>query len=889
MMRIPGLRLRRPPAQASHSANPTGQAHLGPLQPPILLGPRLLCVVAVFGFCSAGIGYLGNEPPTVAAQPLRSWETVASDRQGLADAHRAYLDTFVWPVSIPNTDRPTIYVRSAAPFRLRIYRLGWYGGAGAKLAYDSGTTLAARNANTRCGAHSTNPIIAAGERDFGLVECAWHTPVRPALSQPISGLYLAVVTATLSGVTRDNAAMFVVREDASSARLVILNPTNMTAYAHWSDTPDAGFVDTGFTPLNLYGASAGTTRWPRATKVSFNRPKGGADVYDMLKTDYPLFRFLEREGLSYTVATDYDLHLRPGLLKNRRSIVISGHGEYWSFETRTRLEQFITAGGNLIAMAANTGYWQIRYEQSPAKLPGPVVVAYKETALKVDPTSTCREAIVPHSAPWCADPFYTDGDTTNDHFVTTYFRNAPVSRPEQLLLGVQYQKTPPANTFELPLMLLTNEVASMQSVQQGIVQSGLVQSGVYWTDTADPANSQWLGNIGWEADVLHPHVLLQMSPTACLRVLGIAGWKVNAKGNAISEQNADSAAADTQAHVVLYRPTSSSGYVFSGLSMLWSWGLDEWAAVRGFGGPSIGREDQTLKVLTKNMLIAAESSSFGSDCAKPVRLSYHFARTGPSVDGIALLLKESDFPGRWSIIPVKQGHQGTVLGLDPFATAKLSGWAVVSDAYDLFVTDLNGDGIADLLAKEKIPPGHWFVARGDGVAFHVEPLPWLSGWAVVSAAYDLFVADVNGDGRADLVAKERNTPGNWYVAVSGGTSFRPEPAPWLSGWAVVSAAYDLFVADVNGDGRADLVAKERNTPGNWYVAISDGTFFRPEPAPWLSGWAVVSAAYDLFVADVNGDERADPVAREKGGPGNWYVAPSTGSSFVPQVEPMLKH
>src|SRR6266513_406462 len=85
-------------------------------------------------------------------------------------AHRVGLDLYVWPVSITKNENPTIYIRSAARFRLQIYRLGWYGGSGAELKYTKDGFLP-RNANSKCGGQSTNRIIATSEQNLGLVEC----------------------------------------------------------------------------------------------------------------------------------------------------------------------------------------------------------------------------------------------------------------------------------------------------------------------------------------------------------------------------------------------------------------------------------------------------------------------------------------------------------------------------------------------------------------------------------------------------------------------------------------------------------------------------------------------------------------------------------------------
>ena len=723
-----------------------------------------LLILLIILNLSANLQEVLGQPITA---PFQDWEAIVSNQQGLNDAHRAYLDSYVWPLSITAAELPTIYVRSTAPFRLRVYRLGWYGGRGAELRYDSQALLPARNGNRKCGSQSTDALLKGEEQNYGLVECVWTRPVRPNIAHLNSGLYLIIVTAKIDSIERNNAAVFVVRDDTSVNRLVIVNPTDAQAYTDWSDTPDA-LYDAGFAPRSLYGKErvgpTGTIAWPRSSKVSFNRPMSTLDFF---KTDYPLIRFLEREGISYSVATDYDLHANRSLLDKRRSVVISGHGEYWSYETEDNVKRFLMRGGNLVAAAANTGYWQVRYEPSIAGLPAPVIVGYKDSAL--DTGSICSDVVVPQGAR-CADPFYIDGDPTNDYLLTTRFRNAPVSRPEQLFLGVQYQVEPASNGFELPVTLFTDEIAAMTSLGSGVTQSGNQDIGKYSAETGE-----WVGNFGWEGDVIHPHVLLRMSPHACLRPIGVSGWKTVRDSNGSGHNVWDtSPSTDHQMHLVLYRPNQSSGYVFAGLTMLWSWGLDDWATMHNFGGPLVSRVDHRLQTITRNMLQAAEVMNFGNDCSKPINLSYYFAKTGAGQSGMSLILKEGDLPGRWSAISITQQNQQAFLTPNPYATPALADWAVVSEAYNLFVADVNADGRADLIAKEKNAPGNWYVALNTGANFVPQPSPWLSGWAVVSEAYNLFVTDVNADGRADLIAKEKNDPGNWDLASSNGRSFIPQ-------------------------------------------------------------------------------------------------------------------
>jgi len=68
-----------------------------------------------------------------------------------------------------------------------------------------------------------------------------------------------------------------------------------------------------------------------------------------------------------------------------------------------------------------------------------------------------------------------------------------------------------------------------------------------------------------------------------------------------------------------------------------------------------------------------------------------------------------------------------------------------------------------------------------------------------------FLADVNGDGKADAVLFYPN--GTWHVALSNGSSFQ-EYEQWNIGHGAGSA--NQFVADVNGDGKADAIIFDSN-------------------------------------------------------------------------------
>ncbi|MBU8898321.1 VCBS repeat-containing protein [Corallococcus sp. M34] len=848
------------------------------------------------------LGLLVAVPVTSQAQS-DDWEaliTPATFRQGHYDPAKPLVaprGVYVAPYSINAGELPSIYVQSPEAFRLRIYRLGWYGGAGALVVYDSSnapSTTYGPIAQPRCGIATPTTVtgyqaLRQQETDYGLVECAWTQPVRPPVSALTSGLYFVRITPEIPSPNpspdepiKETLATFVVRNDASTERLVIVNPTTNEVYNPWGETLYTSTTCEAWPKcprLSMYST-------PRATKVSMARPSW--NIPDHFKTDVPLLRFLEMNNLPYSVATDYDVSRFPSLMAARRSAIISGHGEYWDMATRNSLDAFVARGGNLIAMAANTGYWQIRYEASTTGNPGPIIVGYKQSATDTaTPTTACRsDILVPAAAPNCSDPLLS----VSPQLTTTYFRAPPVNKPEQELLGVQYPIDPAGNTFELPLTFFTNTVAARPSLGSGITAAGDVVIG-----PTLPSSTERVGILGWEADSIHPNLLFRMSPTGCLLPLG-QGRFSDAPSWA---SQFPTPYGNEFTHLVMYRPSATSGHVVAGMSMLWSWGLDDWSTLRNLGGPLISRVDSRLQQFTRNLLASSDGAGFGTDCDKGADFDVFFgdAFTDTKPDGSALpggdgspvemIIKEREYPGRWGSVAIAK-QSGDVKLVPTFTeVAKLTGWAVVSDAYNLFLVDVNNDGRKDLVAQSRVN-GEWDVALSDGTRFVPTGSPWLAatpGWAVGSD-YDVFAADLNADGKADLVAKRRTSPGTWEVAFNTGTQFVPVTGDWLSGWAVVSSAYDLFVADVDGDGRADLIAKEKNSPGNWYVARNTGTGFLAQPTA-LSNWAVSSADHDLFVADVNGDHRADLIAKERTGDKNWKVALSTGLEFQAQTTPWL--
>jgi len=210
-------------------------------------------------------------------------------------------------------------------------------------------------------------------------------------------------------------------------------------------------------------------------------------------------------------------------------------------------------------------------------------------------------------------------------------------------------------------------------------------------------------------------------------------------------------------------------------------------------------------------------------------------------------------------------------------------WGFSAGSYDLYFADVTGDGKADLITRVKSgggwPIGDVWVFPSTGSTFASPQAPWSYGW---SDGYDLFFGDVNGDGKADLVGRyfgpTAGLTGDIYVALSTGSGFAFS-GRWTYGF---SAGYDIYVGDMDGDGKADLMARYYGvgaTPtGDVYVIYSDGTQFtwRGNYDRWTYGWG---STYELMVRDVSGDGKADLIGRSSA-TGDVVVATSTGSGLV---------
>jgi RHS repeat-associated protein len=190
------------------------------------------------------------------------------------------------------------------------------------------------------------------------------------------------------------------------------------------------------------------------------------------------------------------------------------------------------------------------------------------------------------------------------------------------------------------------------------------------------------------------------------------------------------------------------------------------------------------------------------------------------------------------------------------------------DIFNWMPADVNGDGKSDLIHVYYLNPGiriHTLLSNGDGNWTNTSEDPW-SGFGAPDVR-NWHVADVNGDGQSDLIQLYNLNPGlRIHTLVSEGDgTWRPgSQDPWSD--YTLSNLRNWKILDVNADGLSDLVFLHFISGG-----VRVHTLFSAGPNVWIrktkdTVWEAplpnLSALRDSpnwRPGDVNGDGRTDLV------------------------------
>ena len=285
---------------------------------------------------------------TAAGNPSSEWNV-----SGSGDAS---IQGFATSISVNRGETVHFKIKTdASLYHLEIYRMGFYGGAGArKVAIQRPSALLQQQ--PACG---FNPFVALLDCGNWGESATWAVPANAA-----SGVYFAKLVRD-SGPIGASHVFFVVRDDAGTAD--VLYQTSDTTWQAYNN----------YGGVSLYEGGA--------AKVSYNRPFVTRDVFGgeswIFSAEYPMVRWIEANGYDASYTTGVDTDLDGQLLTQHKVFMSSGHDEYWSQDQRAHVEGASASGVNLAFFTGNGMYWKTRWEDGHRTL-----VCYKETTQKVDPS-----------------------------------------------------------------------------------------------------------------------------------------------------------------------------------------------------------------------------------------------------------------------------------------------------------------------------------------------------------------------------------------------------------------------------------------------------------------------------------------------------------------------
>ncbi len=365
-------------------------------------------------------------------------------------------------------------------YRLDIYRMGYYGGDGAR-------KVATINKSLTTAQVQPHPIV---DMSLGLIDAGnWAVSASWAIPQDaVSGVYFAKLVRQ-DGTAGQSIVPFIVRDDGSTSNIVFqTSDTTWQAYNAWGGA-SLYFGEVPVDPNDMIGylppnCSCGVNAIGRASAISYNRPIvtntspiGGTHDY-VFGVEHSAIQWLEQNGYDVSYISGVDSARNGSQLLNHQAFLSVGHDEYWSAEQRTNVEAARDAGVNLAFWSGNECYWKVRWENSidGSGTAYRTMVCYKETwGTSTDPsnigTGTWRD-------PRYADPGQKpENALTGTMFSVDSYRQDAISVPYDFSNLRFWRNTDVANilpgqSFDLVKNLLGYEWDS--DVENGFRPAGLV-------------------------------------------------------------------------------------------------------------------------------------------------------------------------------------------------------------------------------------------------------------------------------------------------------------------------------------------------------------------------------------------------------------------------------
>jgi hypothetical protein len=446
----------------------------------------------------------------------------------------------------------------ATSYRIDIYRIGYYGGLGARLVDTINPSSALPQRQPDCLQYPSTRLCDCGN---WAVSATWQVP-----TDALSGVYIARLVRTdqpdsastekpqalphsygacglgkLANPLREPRAshiVFVVRADESRSAIVF-QTADLTWHAYnryGGSSLDGGFIN---------GKALGLHH--RAFKVSYNRPlisRNAEAASQFFNAEYPMVRWLEANGYDVTYISGVDTARSGESLKNHKVFLSVGLDAYWSGPQRRIVEAARDAGVGLAFFSGGEVFWKARFEPSidDSKTPYRTLVCYKETHSRLDDHGEYQAGakIDPKADEWTGT--FRDGGSFNpegadpENALTGSMSTVRGWRHDALLVPAAYGK----HRF-----WRNTSVARLDPGEVAILEGAAL--GPHWNEDVDNGFRQ--------AGLQH------LSETTVNNVAYLQDFGSVSDGGTATH------------HLTLYR-AGSGAWVFGAGTAEWSWGLD---------------------------------------------------------------------------------------------------------------------------------------------------------------------------------------------------------------------------------------------------------------------------------------------------------------------------
>lgn len=311
------------------------------------------------GAALAGLASTAGPIAAANAETRRSRGAIAREnrRQGTTDWQLTYtkvdpgtryrcpwIEGYASHASVKQGESIDVMVSTNPPARFAIdfFRMGYYGGTGARHMLAVGPLQGV-----------TQPDPAVGPER--LRECEWIPSASIRIPEDwISGVYLGKLSLvdTPPDARCESYVVFIVRDDRPADIVFQCSDNTWQAYNRWPSQ------------FSLYDDGESEWALKAGVRVGYGRPYGKyCQVVDaplsqgsgeFLLWEFPMAYWLEREGYDVTYISNTDVHKDAACIARAKAMLSVGHDEYWSLEQFRNVKAAVAAGVNVGFFSGNT-------------------------------------------------------------------------------------------------------------------------------------------------------------------------------------------------------------------------------------------------------------------------------------------------------------------------------------------------------------------------------------------------------------------------------------------------------------------------------------------------------------------------------------------------------